>query len=225
MVKKTSSFKKLALNFTNRVLDNYKPDNMCFTVSFPLSLHLANYNFKNTIRAGRFYDDSIKDGTPHFWIKLDSEIENIIDPTAKQFYPNLTEPICFMEKPKYYRELSQSLKKEWFAYSYDKWSKGLLNHDEEDKSKSIIPIQALQSTKNPDIKTLLDINLRAAAILNTDCEKLNLEQSILHKKYFECIYRVIQKFHDKEEMKKLNLPNEFQSLLNKVLNNSSSLLR
>lgn len=27
MDKKISSFKKLALNFTNRVLDNYKPDN------------------------------------------------------------------------------------------------------------------------------------------------------------------------------------------------------
>ena len=223
MVKKISSFKKLALNFTNRVLDNYKPDNMCFTVSFPLSLHLDNYNFKNTIRAGRFYDGSIKDGTPHFWIKLDSEIENIIDPTAKQFYPNLTEPICFMEKPKYYCELPQSLKKEWFAYSYEKWAKGLLNHEEGDKSKSIIQFQDLQLKKNPDIKTLLEINLRAAAILHTDCEKLNLAPSILHNKYFSCIYRVIEKFHDKEEMTQLNLPAEFQSLLNKVLNTSGTL--
>jgi hypothetical protein len=66
------------------------------------------------------------------------------------------------------------------------------------------------------------INLRAATILHTDCEKLNLAPSILHNKYFSCIYRVIKKFHDKEEMTQLNLPAEFQSLLNKVLNTSSN---
>lgn len=119
--KETSSFKDFALNFTKKVLGKHQPHNMCFTVSFPLFLHLNNNDFKNTLRIGTFYgSDPAKENVQHFWLMLDDEKLNIIDPTAKQFYPDMEENILFGPKPKQYCEHFVPLDK---ALSYSNGSK------------------------------------------------------------------------------------------------------
>ena len=212
MDKENSLPEQLSRDFTKMTLGNHNPDHMCFTISFPLSLHLDNNAIKNTLRIGTFYGgEPSKEGVQHFWIMLDGEKENIIDPTAKQFYRDMKEAILLGPKPKNYCEHFEP-SKEWFQHHYETWAKKLLKHDEEEE---------LKKKQRLDIKVLLDINLRAAIILNSECEKMNIIPSVLYKKYFACIYRVIQKYHDKDELTQLSLPDEFQSLLKKALSKSS----
>jgi hypothetical protein len=70
---------KRAIEFTYNTLGKHKPNQMCYTISYPLSIHLTNNNIKNSIKFGRIEE------VPHYWINLDYVNGFIIDATAKQF--------------------------------------------------------------------------------------------------------------------------------------------
>lgn len=200
----------LADNFISNTLGTSSPNGMCFTLSFALSLHLENNGFNNNMIAGIFNAGSPK-SSAHFWLTLEMDKKNILDPTYRQFYKNKPN-LYYGKKPKKYT-IHQVEFNDWFNGSYDIWLAYLMN-----------PF-FLQSTKF-DLKVLLSINLSAAIILNNEIDDLGLDimQSSKHKAYFSAIDEILIKYwHSNRGLimqLKQELPKGFDNLLAKALKNT-----
>ncbi|HJS01284.1 MAG TPA: hypothetical protein VJ780_10145 [Flavobacterium sp.] len=200
---------KLATDFTKNTLGDYAPSYMCFTICYPLSLYLQNLGYQNTLVAGHYQNEShIKHGTSHFWLQLNDDLKIIVDPTIGQFENNQFR-VHVGEKPEEFKQLSQQFE-EWFYNSYDLWRRKLLGIE-------ITNPFAEELAKNEiDIVMLLNINLHAATILNSQSQsKINLHSDI-YEKYFDCIFQVIRRYHLKEEWGLIKYKEGFDDLLVKV---------
>jgi hypothetical protein len=206
---------KIAIKFTSNTLGNECPKGKCFTICYPLSLHLINNGVENSIRVGKFKDTIIT----HFWLNLEDDNETIIDPTIKQFYENM--PLVYIgKKPEDYHECPKFCFKSWCKT----WMERLLNNGSIEQPPYGLPEQIIQQvTKTKlDIKIYLKINYKAAIILNSEIEQMTLKkdfiQSDIFKEYFDYIYEVINCNKNKvlNEQLKTSLPKEFDRLLLKA---------
>ncbi|MNE25772.1 hypothetical protein D3C80_1191110 [compost metagenome] len=199
---------KLVTDFTKNTLGDYAPSHTCFTICYPLSLYLQNLGYHNTIVAGRYQNESHpKNGTPHFWLQLNDDLKIIVDPTIGQFE---NDQFCVYvgEKPEGFIQSPQQFE-EWFCGSYDLWRRKLLGIE----ITNPLPVEL---TKNEiDIVMLLNINLHAATILNSQSQVQNNLHSANYDKYFDCIFQVIQRYYLKEEWYLIDYRQEFDDLLSK----------
>ncbi len=200
---------KLVTDFTKNSLGDYAPSHMCFTICYPLSLYLLNLGYQNTIAAGRYQKESHpKNGTPHFWLQLNDDLKIIVDPTIGQFE---NDQFCVHvgEKPEEFASFSLQFE-EWFYNSYDLWRAKLLGIE-------ITNPSAEELAKNEiDIVILLNINLSAAAILNSQSQGENNLHSAIYDKYFDCIFQVIRRYYLKEEWYLIDYKKEFDDLFEKA---------
>jgi hypothetical protein len=149
----------LAEDFRVKTLNNASPKEMCFTISYPLSLHLINNGIENSMTCGKFID-----GRSHYWLTLIDEEKTIIDPTITQFdvYKDKSE-VFIGKKPEEFTVTTG----EWFNESYKKWSTPLLND-------GLIYPSLPDKNLSPkiDLKLYVGVNLRAAIILNEEIEQM-----------------------------------------------------
>lgn len=201
---------KLVTDFTKNTLGDFAPSHMCFTICYPLSLYLENLGYQNTIAAGRYQNESHpKNGTPHFWLQLNDYLKIIVDPTIGQFENNQFR-VHVGEKPEEFKQLSQQFE-ELFYNSYDLWRRKLLGIE-------IVNPFAEELAKNEiDLVMLLNINLNAATILNSQSQGENNLHSDIYEKYFDCIFQVIRRYYLKEEWYLIKYKEEFDDLLAKAI--------
>lgn len=203
---------KLVTDFTKNTLGDFAPSHMCFTICYPLSLYLQNLGYQNTIAAGQYKNEShIKNGTHHFWLQLNDDLKIIVDPTIGQFENDLFR-VHVDEKPKEFIPFPQQFQ-EWFYGdfgSYDIWRRKLLGIE-------IANPFAEELAKNKiDLVMLLNINLNAAAILNSQNQVQNNLHSDIYEKYFDCIFQVIRRYYLKEEWYLIDNKKKFDELLTKA---------
>lgn len=132
--------KNIAIEFTRNTLSNECPKQMCFTISYPLSIHLKNKGIKNLIKRG------FRGIIDHYWIKLDYENGFIIDATARQFDSKLA-------KVHFGEELATEGGYD-SKNTYDLWSDFLINN-------------RIEGT-TPDIEMYIKIGIKASIILLKD---------------------------------------------------------
>lgn len=70
---------KLVEQFAAATLDTQTPHQMCFSISYPLSIHLSNNGFLNSIQRG------FVGMTDHYWVNLNYLNGFVVDLTEKQF--------------------------------------------------------------------------------------------------------------------------------------------
>lgn len=193
---------KLAEKFSNDTLGNVAPHGKCFTICYPLALHLRNNNINCEIVTGKFGNTTVD----HFWLMLTDDSSIIVDPTIRQFYPDMPS-VHVGKKPEDY---NQCLDEDWFEQTCDAWIGPFLR-----KSKDKAP-----SELSLPFKDLLRINLTAATILNNEIEQLEnngcFKPSSASERYFTYIGEVLKKCLEMKELQQLILPPGFDKLLSKV---------
>jgi hypothetical protein len=103
----------IATKFTKKTLGSENPKGLCFTICYPLHLHLNLNGFKNSMKAG-----VVDYNLSHFWISLDTE-NTMIDPTARQF--DSSKPYVFVGSlPSNYSAYMQPFEP-IFQDAYDTW--------------------------------------------------------------------------------------------------------
>lgn len=201
---------KLTTDFSKSVLGEYSQDNMCFTVSYPLSLYLENFGYENQIVCGNYQNEiSLKNGTPHFWLQLNDASKTVIDPTFGQFENNLFR-VLVGEKPKEFEEIPFKFD-EWFCGVYQRWKDKLLDNE----NPLYYPEQF--NNKSLDLVMLLNINLNAATILYSQSKGYNKDYSVVYNKYFDCIFQIIRDYYGKKEWSQIIFNDGFNDLFSKVL--------
>jgi len=201
---------KLATDFTKCILIEYPQDNMCFTVSYPLSLYLENLGYENQIVCGSYQNEnSLKNGTPHFWLQLKDKLKTIVDPTIGQFESTHFQ-VHVGEKPKEYEEIPFEFD-EWFCGVYQRWKDKLLG----DENPLYYPEQF--NNNSLDIVMLLNINLNAATILYSQSKGYNKAHSVVYDKYFDCIFQIIRNYYGKKEWSQIIFNHSFKDLFAKAL--------
>ncbi|MDP1801487.1 MAG: hypothetical protein Q8L81_09055 [Bacteroidota bacterium] len=183
----------LASAFVKSTLGSYIPDGKCFTVSYPLSIHLENNGFKNSLSTGKF-----KFGSPeqkdHFWIAFEDEDKTIIDPTIKQFFTEM--PDLYIGKRPTEYTIESTPYESWFKEVYKSWIGNF---------EFRAQLQLLSSQEYFDI--ILDINVKAAIIINNDIELKNTNMHVSQKldQYLYGIYCILINYTDQELTKFRNL--------------------
>ena len=204
---------KLATDFTRNILDDFPPNHMCFTVSYPLSLYLENLGYENRIVAGNYQNEkSPKNGLAHFWIQLGDDLQTIIDPTIGQFNENEFR-VFIGQKPIEFKESPQDFK-EWFYGNfgtYEKWKDKLLGEE----NPLYYPEQSNRDSL--ELGILLNINLHAATILNSQTISNNQVQTDIYEKYFDCIFKIIRNYYGKKEWSQIIYKEGFNDLFAKAL--------
>ncbi|UAY52730.1 hypothetical protein [Ferruginibacter albus] len=184
-----SQIKALSKTFTDKTLGNSMLRGNCFTVCYPLSIHLHNNGFRNSLVAGK-YNDINYINTPHYWIKLEDYSKIIVDPTIKQFDEN-TDAIYVDIKPRTHT-VHSVLDKEQIEGIRGFWIERLLNNGAAYVDTMKKPPQGLYK-----IDSLLRINLTAASIILTETKQMSLlkgfSKPFLYDEYCEDINKIIQK--------------------------------
>lgn len=190
---------KLAENFTNDTLGSVDPQGKCFTISFPLSLHLENHGIENSIIPGYFKIAS----NSHYWLTLENNEEIIIDPTIKQFCENMPS-VYFGKKTENYKVEKNEDFEKWIDSVYSIW----LN-----------PFKFPLEFPHLDIKILLEVNIKTAVKINNEYEqmKIDINKSLKSKAYFRGIFEIL-KIHQNELESFLKLKG-FDNLVGKARNN------
>lgn len=197
---KEKTLKNLSEKFTTDTLGSIDPQGKCFAISYPLSLHLENKKFENSIVPGHFKDEL----HPHFWLTIESNKEIIVDPTKKQFCKNA--PLVYIgNKPDDYYVRDDTVFENWIEAVYTTW----LN-----------PFLFPTFNTHLDINALLEINVKAGTIINNEFEvmKIDINKSLKSKMYFCGIFKILNTKHQNEltEFTKLK---GFDNLLSKARNN------
>ncbi len=162
-------------HFRSNVIQNDRPNNICFALSYPLSIFLKlNYD---VILAGGKCTGTDGISLDHFWIKDGQNSEQIIDPTASQF-PGLPE-INYKLDPEFYLESEIN----WLDL-YDNWAYSLKNGGL--KRPHRLDPQSCEYT--PDFDRLLLANIRAAFFLHSILRTNKVPYvSWKDHPYFDCI--------------------------------------
>ena len=201
---------KLATDFTKATLREYPQDNMCFTVSYPLSLYLENMGYENQIVCGNYQNEnSPKKGTPHFWLQLNDSLKTIVDPTIGQF-ENYQFLVYVGKKPKEFAEIPYKFD-EWFCGVYQKWKEKLFGY------KNPIPHPEQFNNNSLDPVMLLNVNLNAATMLYSQTKGNNKGSSYVYEKYFDCIFQIIRNYYGKKEWSQIIFIDGFNNLFSKAL--------
>jgi hypothetical protein len=173
--------KNLAENFTRSTLGETDPEHMCFTICYPLHLHLMNNGFNNSLSGGTYQN------TSHYWLDLDDEDKTIVDPTIRQF--NKDAPFLFIgKKPTDYPDDSNYN----FDEPYQCWLDGLLGR------RPGLP--------EGFVEKLISINLKALSILITETDPQIFSSHLQFKMYYDGILKALHKFPFlKEQLLKSNM--------------------
>lgn len=164
--------------FTENILGNINPNCKCFTIAYPLSLHLENKGYRNIITNGYFIN------TPHYWLTLKQQRDTIIDPTIKQFCNN-NDIVYLGNKSNNYSFIAdEETNPSLIEDTYDFWLNPLICNDFL-------------------INEYLVINIRAAILLHNEMIAMNIEIDKSHKYfiYFKGINEIFK--HSYNNVKKL----------------------
>ncbi|HTB52337.1 MAG TPA: hypothetical protein VK718_06140 [Ferruginibacter sp.] len=201
----TLQIRKLVEAFRKEVIDNECPKGKCFTTCYPLSIHLDNNGFPNSIVQGHF--DIITQG--HYWLKL-NDYDIIIDPTITQFESESNEPVVFVDKAtkKYYP--TPNITSRNFTESVSAWKAPF--HVE---TRAKLPEGLISEDFNK--RTVLLIILKAATLLHIEIENLKLKNKPVSKKsnfYFDNINEILVAWENIGLIKNLeqDLPKEFKTV-------------
>ncbi len=192
----------LAKNFTTNTLAEEGPEHMCFTICYPLHLHLINNGFDNSIHGEHYYCTTgsglIRE--PHFWLNLEDDKETIVDPTIRQFVDDA--PVVFVGKKSEYYDEDHNYD---FCSTYQVWKYMLLNKH--------------PNSSKEFVKSLLSINLKALSILIKETEPQRYSTQSEFKMYFDGIRKALRTYCDeKENLPDPSLCKEFDCLLSKMTN-------
>lgn len=197
--------KAITDEFTDFILENVEPNNTCFAVCYPLSLHLKNNKITTSIISGH-----VK-GIPHYILKLDDYVKGIIDPTIKQIYPEM--PLVYvgtiLQDYLHFRET-------YFDKIYEQWQYPLLHNG------WLYPIPD-EKQNQLDIKILLKIIIRTAIILNSEIKQLisrnEFIQSEPNIKYWNAIYDAAKMYSNrKKQLIEPSIMDAFDELLQEAMN-------
>lgn len=195
MTTKDKKLRELVVEFANSMLGTKNIDanttkQKCFAICYPLSLHLENNNYENSLVFGKY-----KDETDHTWLVLEQAKKTIIDPTYNQFYPD--KPFVHIgKKPKDYKIFC----KDMFTRAYDSWLCTFLNQNGRGQDNF--------KTTGIDWNESLKITIRAAIILNNEIENLMMDvhkSKIKRRLYFHGIFEILNECqNDLTEFSKIN---------------------
>lgn len=163
----------LAERFTKETLGKKDPKDKCFSISYPLSIHLENNGFKNLITQGFFND------TPHYWLTIENDRNLIIDPTIKQFHKEGPPVFIGYKSNKYCYIADENTLTDWIDDVYKRWIEPF---DKPDESSKI------------DVDIFLEINIKAAILIYNELEemKIDINNSEKCKIYFNGIFEILK---------------------------------
>lgn len=185
-----TKIKSLSESFTEFVLGEIPPANMCLKMCYPLYLYLKNKGFKNiSLRHGTVKDikNGVSTGIPHHWINLEDSQETIIDPTIRQFscaktvtpvYIGNKSPCSYDENPdrSIYNSIATML---LLNFSLDQTYK-------KNKNGNL--------RKEINLKNEREIILKAAIIINNE---IGIK---LHSDYFSCVKQLLFEYSTDKEL-------------------------
>jgi hypothetical protein len=195
-------------NFVNEILGNETRTGKCYHVCYPLSLFLEIKQHPNQIMRGTFKRTESEVGTNHYWLQLDADQENIIDPTKCQFYPNEKCSVYYGTKSKQYKDPDNNqLKNEPEQWLGKYTNSAQVNYKE---------------YFNPNIDSFLSVTLRAAILITNnipDKRRISVYPKLLE--YFKGIHAILayQTLHNQQTIAALKGQprQEFKTLI-KFLN-------
>lgn len=163
----------ISTNFVKEIMRKEKSDGKCYHVCYPLSLFLDNNSYPNQIIRGTFKKNHNEVGINHYWLRVNGNEENIIDPTKRQFYPDEKKLVFYGKKPKEYE--IKPLENE-----YEGWLRSYRTR------------AYLYDKETFDLSSFLPVTLRAAILINNDIpDKKRISVCPKLSGYFKGIYAIL----------------------------------
>ena len=185
------NIKKRAIEFTCNTLGSECPNQKCYLISYPLSIHLANNGFLNSVKAGTV-NKGKTEARPHYWINLDYKNEFIIDTTARQFNGTLG-----------YVHFGDKLADDEAYYcdvAFKEWSDDLMDNFKQRKSRnedaSLLPQHRILT---PPIESYIKISIKSAIILIKD-----KKPDCINKKFVGSVCQASRNFYNENPDKLSN---------------------
>jgi hypothetical protein len=202
MLSREEKILSLSKKYVTAVLENEDAAGFCFTICYTLCLHLYFNGFTTLIKSG-----IVNGTTPHYLLTLPDNEEIFIDPTIRQFFKD-KDIVHVGEKPQTYGEFE----KFDFYDVYETWLYPLLNNGLVKPLPSIIE----QKRKFLDLSRLLNVNIRAAALLFCENEKgkpeFNNGNSEMIQLYFAAIDKMILANRSNKKLVNSSLHRTFDEL-------------
>ena len=192
--------------FTVPTIGEECPTNLCFCACFPLLLFLKINNIDCSLTGGDYK------GIRHFWLTLDGFDDVIIDPTIRQFIPQV-ENVYIGPRTSEYNPDTTSFN-ETFSWAFKFWAEPILDRPRSHKEK---PKWVEERTNF--------YNVKFAMILYQEISQKNPEAIAMHhnrlcKLYFGTILKFLKtktkKDQDYIRNLRVTLPQSFEDLLNQT---------
>jgi hypothetical protein len=200
------NLKATVARFTEPTIGVECPKNLCFCACFPLLLFLKINDIHCSLIGGDY------NGIRHFWLTVNGYENIIIDPTIRQFKPQV-EPIYVGTMTSEYTPDTTSFN-ETFSWAFKFWAEPILDRTRSHQEK---PIWIEERTNF--------YNVKFAMILNQEISQKNSEKiTMYHKRLCKLYFRTILKFlrfktqNDQDYIRNLRatLPQNFENLLNQI---------
>lgn len=164
----------LTEDFFSATIAQEQPGGLCFTVAYPLCLHLINNGIDCTMNVGKC------EGRAHFWVQLNDETKTIIDITIKQFEFAKEYPSIFIDKlPSEYTVENET--DDWFKNSYDAWLAPIY-----------MPSAYQDGPCKLDFDRLYRVNIKSAAFLLNEVRQINFNETDFVKQYLFGVFEMIR---------------------------------
>ena len=200
------NLKATVARFTEPTIGEECPKNLCFCACFPLQLFLKINNIQCSLTGGDY------NGIRHFWLTVNGYDNVIIDPTIRQFKPQV-EPIYIGSMTSEYTPDTTSFN-ETFSWAFKFWAEPILDR----------PRSHQEKPKWVEERTNF-FNVKFAMMLHQEISQKNPETITMHhnrlcKLYFGTILKFLkaktQKDQDFIRNLRETLPQSFENLLNQT---------
>ena len=206
---------KITKDFISKSISDQNPAGLCFPTSLLLQVYLGTKKIKSSLIKGevpQVKSDGTSHNIEHYWIQIDST-DVIVDATIQQF--KNPEPIYVgklqdNEITKTYipNKLELNL---WFPIAFTSWK---YNYE---TTCPITPLDGLYEKRS------ITYTIKLATILHSECKKLTSVDEFInyyYGLYLGPIYFFLYHRHIgiiNFEIKRENMPEEFDSLLSEVV--------
>ncbi len=200
------NLKATVARFTEPTIGEECPKNLCFCACFPLLLFLKINDMHCSLTGGDY------NGIRHFWLTVNGYENIIIDPTIRQFKPQV-EPIYIGSMTSEYTPDTTSFN-ETFLWAFKFWAEPILDRP---RSHQVKPKWVEERTNFYNVKFAMVLNQE---ISQKKSETITMFHNRLCKLYFGTILKFLKykTQNDQDYIRNLRatLPQNFENLLNQT---------
>ncbi len=200
------NLKATVARFTEPTIGEECPKNLCFCACFPLLLFLKINDMHCSLTGGDY------NGIRHFWLTVNGYENIIIDPTIRQFKPQV-EPIYIGSMTSEYTPDTTSFN-ETFSWAFKFWAEPILDRP---RSHRVKPKWVEERTNFYNVKFAMILNQE---ISQKKSETITMFHNRLYKLYFGTILKFLKykTQNDQDYIRNLRatLPQNFENLLNQT---------